>query len=469
MNTKRIFFNNAILTSLFSPIRFLLNLYLASKLSPFEYGQVVIPILILSISDLFIDSGLRTSLIQKASLNNKHSSSIFFYHLFISSFLFFIIILISTSSILVSFDFFKEIRLLVFLSGLILFIKSLSLIPEARMQIKFQFGTLVLYEFISNFFAYVITIFYSVHFDKKYSLIILYFLIYFFFTLLVFFKEKFIPKRIDFSIKLIYFHWRSGKKILAQGILELLNDKLDELVALKIVNTSSLGIYSKGRELSNTIGIFGSKFFSRPWFSVMSKFSSDKLYFRTKYNYAISFLFFFIVIFLNISFYFGDLIIQTFLGNNWLALIEYFKYFILYSAFYFLIVFNKYTLAALGLFNKNLYFENLYISLKLILIISFIYFFFNQNIWTKNILLAIIVLDLFSKLIIYFIQSKCLDIFLNPNSKKFLFNFFLIIFFFLSFLISNTLLFFLSTVFLLLFLVFTLFVSPNLLSRHGIN
>ena len=467
MNKKSIFLNNAILTSLFSPIRFLLNLYLASKLSPIEYGQIVIPILILSISDLFIDSGLRTSLIQKSSLNNKHSSSIFFYHLFISSIIFIIIILFSSN--LVSFDFSKEMRFLVFLSGLILFIKSISLISEARMQIKFQFGTLVFYEFISNLFAYVITILYSVYFDKKFSLIILYFLIYFFFTLLVFSKEKFIPKLNDFSIKLIYFHWRSGKKILTQGILELVNDKLDELVALKIVNTSSLGIYSKGRELSNTIGIFGSKFFSRPWFSVMSKFSSDKLYFKTKYNYAVNFLFFFIVIFLNISYYFGDFIIQSFLGNNWLGLIEYFKYFILYSAFYFLIVFNKYTLAALGLFNKNLYFENLYIFFKLIFIIIFIYFFFNQNISTKNILLAIIVLDLFSKLIIYFIQSKSLGIYLNSNPKKYLLNFFLIIFFLLSFLISNTLLFILSSLFMILFLVFNLFVLPNFPSRHAIN
>jgi teichuronic acid exporter len=447
-NNKKIFLINGILNLIFSPLRFLLNLYLASLLTPGDYGLMVIPIIIISISEFLIDSGFRTSLIQKSSLNSKHSSTIFIFNFIFSLLIFFILILISSN--LLNIHIFKNIQFYIYTSATILLIKSFSMIPEARMQIKSQFTSLLYFEFASYLFAYILVIIYSKYYDTRYSLILLFLFSSLFYTLFVFLKEKFIPKISDFSNKLILFHWRTGKKILFQGFLELLTDKVDELTMTNFLNNSNLGIYSKGKELSNTIGVVGSKFFSRPWFSLMSKFSNDRDYFRNKFLLATYLLLIAINSLLILSNLFGVFFITYFLGNKWVSLISFYKYLTLFSAMYILFVFNKYTISALGYFKHNLKIEKYFVLIKflfLFLVISFLYF---NNLNFMTIIIAFIIIEIFSKFLIILLQIKYISKWLIINPSKLFSNILLILLLFCFFIFTNKYLF-LAASFLFIF------------------
>ncbi len=453
MSNKKLFLINGLLNFLFSPLRFGFNLYLASLLSPKEYGQMVVPTLIISFSEFLIDSGFRTSLIQKSSLNIKHSSTIYIFNLVISLSIS-IILIISTNNIF-NFLIFKNIKVLIILAALILLIKSFSMIPEARLQIKSKFSFLLFTEFISNIFAYIIIIFYTKYFDKQYSLILLYLISSTLYTILLNLKEKFYPEIKNFSRKLIFFHWRTGKKILTQGFLELFTDKIDELSMVKFINTSNLGIYSKGRELSNTIGVVGSKFFSRPWFSIMSKFSNNKTYFKGKFLLANYLLSFFFIIILITSNYFGILFISKFLGDKWVGLILYYKYFTLFSILYMMVVFNKYTILSLGLFNSNLKIEKYYVVVKILLLSIYLYLSYTNN--NVKTIIIIILLDLSSKLFMFFLQFKLIAKHLNIITNTFFINtIFLIIvsYFFIN--NQNYIFTILSILFLIYYLIYIL-------------
>ena len=455
LSNKRIFLINSSLNLLFSPIRFILNLYLASLLSPKDYGLMVIPTLIISISEFLIDSGFRTSIIQKASLNVKHSSSIFLFNFFISFFIFIILLFISSS--IFNFNIFLNIRFLIIVAAFILLIKSFSMIPEARMQIKSQFGYLLFIEFISNLIAYIITIIYTLHFDKQYSLILLYFISTILYTFFIFLKEKFIPKLNLYSNKIIFYHWRAGKKIIIQGLLELFTDKIDEISMVKFVNSVNLGFYSKGKELSNTIGIVGSKFFSRPWFTIMSKFSNNKIYFKEKYLLANYLLLIIVSILLILSNYFGIFFITYFLGKQWIGLIDYYKFFTLFSTLYFLVVFNKYTILALGLFKNNLTVEKYYVFLKVLSLILYIFISYKHEFENYKLIIFIITLDLISKLVMLLLQMRLLTKVLDLKQNNLFLNFVLIIMLFIFFIYGNNLLFLLITISIITIFFFNLY------------
>jgi teichuronic acid exporter len=452
LSNKRIFLVNSSLNLLFSPLRFILNLYLASLLSPKDYGLMVIPTLIISISEFLIDSGFRTSLIQKGSLNIKHSSSIFIFNFIISLIICSLLIFISSS--IFNFQIFIEIRFLILVSSFILLIKSFSMIPEARMQIKSEFGFLLFFEFLSNIIAYVITIMYTNYYDKQYSLILLFFISTFSYTFFILFKEKFFPKLKFYSTKIIFYHWRAGKKLLLQGMLELFSDKVDELTMIKFINTINLGFYTKGKELSNTIGVVGSKFFSRPWFTIMSKFSNNKLYFKQKYLLANYLLLIVVSTILILSNYLGVFFINYFLGKKWTGLIDYYKYFTLFSTLYFLVVFNKYTILALGLFKNNLTVEKYYVLLKIIFILFYIFIAYKYNLDNIKFIIFIITLDLLSKLLMLLLQLKLLTKVLELKSNILIFNLLLLFILFILFIYGNNYIFLLFTfIFIIIFII----------------
>lgn len=149
MNIKEKFISNAKANLIASPIRFALNIYLASILSPSDYGKMVIPNIFLGISTLFIDSGFRSSLIQKHSLNSQHNSTVFYFN-------FLIALAFATIFIIVSFPLkylfnIPELQKLVILISFVSIFSSLSMVNEARLQIKTKFSEMVFADLIAYF------------------------------------------------------------------------------------------------------------------------------------------------------------------------------------------------------------------------------------------------------------------------------------------------------------------------------
>ncbi len=413
MSNSKIYFSNAIMNLIAAPIRFALNLYLAATLMPSDYGVMVIPAIIISFSKILIDSGLKSSLIQKATLKNSHNSSIFFVNIGVSSILFLFFIIISKP--LEYFFNIESLALLICLASLSLMIRSFALVNEARLQIKGKYGKLIFIELISYVIAYTVAIYMAKKNYGPFSLVAMGIISSFIYTSLLLATDNFIPKWKVVSKKLIFFHWRMGKSLLMQGVLETISNKADEVILSKFIGVSKLGEYSKGREYSNTLGIIGSKFFARPWFSIMSKYSSNKTFFSAKYNFANLLLVLGGVFLVFGNYFFGEQVIILTLGEKWKSLVELFNYFVISIALYYLVTFNKYTILALGKAEVNLKLESYYTVFRLVSLILVFFIFLND----KNIIIYLLLLDILSRTLLMTLQAWSLgNLLLNPKVKR---------------------------------------------------
>ncbi len=407
MNIKEKFISNAKANLIASPIRFALNIYLASILSPSDYGKMVIPNIFLGISTLFIDSGFRSSLIQKHSLNSQHNSTVFYFNFLIA--LAFATIFIIVSVPLKYLFNIPELQKLVILISFVSIFSSLSMVNEARLQIKTKFSEMVFADLIAYFIGYMVAIFFAIQGFGVYSIIALYLVSSITYSIILFRIERFIPKISEISKTKLFYHLRVGKHLLGQGLLEVGAEKFDEIILSRTIDLTSLGVYSKGKELASIVGVLGSKFFARPWFSIMSKISNDVNLFSFKY-YKSLFILIILGIAIQLGFGFtGEKLISLFLGKNWGSIRPILDLFLIVTTLYFVTVFNKYTLLAFGLAKLNFRNEIFYLSLKVGLFGISILFI------KHHIVICLILAEILSKIFLLIVQSSFLSKKLNLN------------------------------------------------------
>lgn len=412
--TRKIFLWNTIMNLVAAPLRFTLNLLLASFLMPSDYGAMVIPAVIVGISTVLVDSGFKASLIQKNTLKSNHCSTIFFVNLFVSIALFVLFLLLSKP--LELFFNIENLTVLIIVTSFSLVIRSISMVSEARMQIQGSYGRLIFIELISYVIAYLVTIYMARQGYGALSIAFLALVSAFFYTILLLAVDRFVPNIKLVSKKLFWIHWRMGKSLLGQGLLEVFSDKVDEVILGKFIGVSELGSYSKGREYSNTLGVIGSKFFARPWFSVMSKHSTNKPYFTEKFRLAYVGLIIVGSLLMSGYYYVGDFFIEFTLGAQWLPLADLFKYFILSTAMYYLVVFNKYTILALGKAKVNFTIEIIY-SITRLSALALIFILFRNE---TNLIYFLIGLDVAAKCLMLIIQSYFFNRILNNKLAYFI-------------------------------------------------
>lgn len=400
-----------------SPIRFALNIYLASCLLPSDYGSVVIPLVIISLSDVLIDAGFKASLIQKSTLKYSHCSTIFFTNLVVSISLFLLFVVLAYP--LEGYFKIHNLAILIIFSSFSLIIRSLGMVTEARLQIKGKYGKLIFVELISNIIAYAIAIYLAKNSYGPFSLIAMLLCSEIGYNLGLYILERFIPNRHLVSKKLIKLHWRMGKSLLGQGLLETFTNKIDEIILGKFIGISRLGIYSKGREYSNTLGVIGSKFFARPWFSIMSKSSANKKFFTKRYYFAFLLLVIIGFFLITCNYFLGATFIEHVMGNQWAGLVKLLDYFVISTCMYYLVTFNKYTILAMGKPHVNLKIESFY-SFFRIIGLFIIFLFFSKSVYLVYFLIG---LDIASRILMVIIQSVSLSIILSHNLKLFIIGF----------------------------------------------
>ena len=121
-------------------ITFLVSIVLARLLGPEKYGTLSVMLVFISISNVVIQSGFQTALIQKREVAEEDLSSVFFMGLFISALLYLLIWLIAPASA----DFFgdTEIAPMLRLLSVILFFGAVTSVETAivarRMDFKAQ-------------------------------------------------------------------------------------------------------------------------------------------------------------------------------------------------------------------------------------------------------------------------------------------------------------------------------------------
>ena len=233
-----------------SGVQFIVQIILARLLLPEDYGIIALIIVFIVISQVFVQSGLGTALIQKKEVTDTDYSSVFYLTLGISV-IFYAILFFAAPFIAVFYNqplITPVLRVL----GLSLFFGSVNSIQNAVIARNFQFKKL----FISSLGAVVISGIAGVSMAYLgygvWALVMQQLTSIGSLCFLMWFTVKWRPKLL-FSLTRVKELFSFGWKLLVSGLINVTYNNLSTLIIGKLYPADMLGYYTKGQEIPNLL------------------------------------------------------------------------------------------------------------------------------------------------------------------------------------------------------------------------
>lgn len=231
-------------------VSFIVSIVLARILVPEDYGLIALVTVFTSILQVFINSGLGTSLIQKKDADDTDFSTVFYFNMFFCVLLY--VVLFFCAPLIALFYSKSELTPVVRVLGLTLIISGLKNVQQAyvsRKMIfkKFFFSTLggtIASAFVGIAFAMLgFGVWALVAQGITNSVID---------TLILWFTVKWRPIKV-FSFARLKGLFSFGWKLLCSALLETVYQDIRQLIIGKMYSSSDLAFYNRGKQLPNLV------------------------------------------------------------------------------------------------------------------------------------------------------------------------------------------------------------------------
>ncbi len=349
---------------------FLTPIILARILGPEAFGLIALALILVGLSQIFIDFGTTEAIIKSRNISSKFLSSLFFFNLSICIFIYILILLLTP---LVSNYFNKEeLNIIIPLLSIGIFFQFIGIIPSSLFKREKNFLALTKADFLSRLISSIVAIIYSLYHADVYALVILSLsqsILYGIFLIL--FSTWRIKLYFSFShIKMVFSFTAS---LFFIKIVNHIERQSDRVFIGPIYGDLLLGVFTRGLALQKAIQRFINGFFNPVFFSILTRENSlETIRNSLKQTYE-AFLLMMFPLFLLFSFFSEELVLLIF-GNQWEEMIPLLPLF----AFLFLIrpfqKINQEIIKAKG----NIFFLVACFSLYTPILISIYYFYADQ-------------------------------------------------------------------------------------------
>ncbi len=233
-----------------SGVQLVVQIILARLLLPSDYGVIALIVVFLTISQVFVQSGLGIALIQKKEVTDADYSSVFYLTLGIA--LVFYCILFLGAPFIAAFYNQPLIIPVLRVLGLTLFFGAVNSIQNAIIARNFLFrklfvsslGAIFLSGIVGIAMAYAGYGVWALVGQQLTSIIAL--------CLIMWFTIKWRPKLL-FSLTQVKELFSFGWKLLLSGLIDVTYMNLNSLIIGKLYPTRMLGYYTKGQEFPNVL------------------------------------------------------------------------------------------------------------------------------------------------------------------------------------------------------------------------
>lgn len=231
-------------------IQFIVTIVLARILLPEDFGLIVLVTVFISIASVFVQSGFNTALIQKKDIDEIDLSSIFYLCLFMA-FLLYVILFFSAPLIANYFEQ-PEFELVIRCLSLNLFFGAINTIQIAIISRNMQFKNLFVSSLGAILISGILGIYMAYASFGVWALVVQQLLNQCVVTFILWFKVKWRP-RLIFSVQRVRILFSYGWKILASGLLDTLDSRLQSLIVGAVFSPTMLGFYNRGEQFPNLI------------------------------------------------------------------------------------------------------------------------------------------------------------------------------------------------------------------------
>lgn len=227
-------------------VSFVVSMVLARILMPEDYGAVAIINLFITIADVFLSSGLNTSLIQKKDADDLDFSTIFYLNLGLSLVLY-LILFLTAPFIAKAYDM-PILNSVIRVFALRLPVSAFQIIQVAYISKKMQFKKFFLATIVGTVLSAIVGIVMAIKGMGVWALIGQYLTNTVVDTIMLWATVKWTPKKI-FSFKaaipLIQYSW----KVMMTDLIGTLCNNLGSFIIGAKYNSADLAYYTKGNQL----------------------------------------------------------------------------------------------------------------------------------------------------------------------------------------------------------------------------
>jgi len=328
--------------AVFSIIRALVGIYIASYLSPADYAVILVPLVLFNFLDIYIEGGYKAAII-KLGVNQDQENTI--KRIQFRNFLIFAPLLLIFFA---AYDLYHADKFLPFLVVCnYCFISLLKIFTYTREGILVAKGKYVLAEtlsFLSSSLTYCFIFYLIFNTDiPGYYLLCIWMLVSTaIWVILIYFYTQSLNLKKNNQFNVLNEYAETNRNV---SMVFAVNNKIDELTASNTLGAGQVGLFAKFKEMTLAFGAIASAVITKPWFYVAC--NSPLEYTKRLYSFALIFFVCAFLLIYPVSIYFVKLIIGM-MGDNWAPLFEYANLMLIFLFIYFLVEFSRSTLLACG-------------------------------------------------------------------------------------------------------------------------
>ena len=335
-------------------VSFVVSIVLARLLNPTIYGTVAIVTVIMSILQVFIDSGLGNALIQKADADDLDFSTVFVFNLLFSSVLYLLMFIIAP--IIAMFYDQPELTAVVRVLCLTLIISGVKNIQQAYISRQMQFKRFFIATLCGTVGAAIVGIVMAYLGYGVWALVAQYLFNGIVDTFFLWVTGDWRPQ-LKFSFirfkKLFSFGW----KLLVTALLDTAYMDATQLIVGKLYKPSELALYNRGRQFPGLIVISINSSIDSVMLPTLSRQQDNIESLRGMTRRAIKFgIFVMAPMMIGLAFV-SESVVRLILGEQWVGCVFYLKVYCIIYMFMPILTTNISAIKALGRSDIVLRFE----------------------------------------------------------------------------------------------------------------
>ncbi|GEM_PF-3053183 len=353
-------------------LQFLLEIVMARLLLPGDYGILGMIMVVVAFANVFVDGGISSALIHYKDRNESDYSVVFYFSILMGLVS---VIIIYLCAPLISEYYNKDLTAYIRIISLCVLFNSFGILYRAKLSIIMNFKSQTIFSLISMIVSGMVGIYFASIGKGVWALIYQLVLYSFMYNSFLFLADRTIPK---LSITRVAFNriFGFGIKIFISSVLHSVYFNAYPILLGKFYSSKVVGLYTKSNQVTTYPAGLLSSTIQRVLFPYLVNFQDDKskvYQVNQRLVLLYSILCFPIVL---LAIIFANPIITIVFSDKWSEMVMPFRWLLLASAFFPIIIMNMNIFQIIGKVNLYLYTEIIVKVIGvLILLISYKYGF----------------------------------------------------------------------------------------------
>lgn len=295
-------------------IQFFFSILLARILSPEDYGIIAMPLIFLTIAQVFINSGFGNALIRKTNLTEEDLSTAFYFNIGVGCVCY--AVLFFSSPLIADFYNTPILSDLLKVSALATLFNPLCIVQQTILSRKLEFKTQAYISVSGQIVTGIIGLYLALNGYGVWSLVVQQVGGYVLRTALFWILGKWYPKT-GWSWKSFEYLWGFGSKLLASALMDTVYNNIYPIVIGKFYTANALGEYSRAQHFADLPSQNLTGVLQRVTYPVLSTIQEENERLKANYRKMLrlsAFVIFPIMVGLSAA---ADPFIRVLLGDKW--------------------------------------------------------------------------------------------------------------------------------------------------------